>query len=338
MIGQFHARAIGAMADGELHSVFGLRAENTEKMANEFGCKAFTSLEDFLADPELEVVTIATPSGSHRDPAIAALNAGKHVICEKPLEITTERIDEMIAAANASGKTLSAILNRRFQPAIQAFKKASDEGRFGKMTSASAYIKWWRTQEYYDSGAWRGTWALDGGGALMNQGVHTVDQLIHVAGPVVAVTASTALLAHERIEVEDACVAILEFANGARGVLEASTCCWSSTGHPAEVQVCGTKGSVFLADEAFRVWDFAEAKEEDATIRETLMQGAAKGLGANDPAAINYEGHRRNFQEVVEAIREGRKCAVDASEARKAVAVINAVYQSAREGGKRITL
>jgi predicted dehydrogenase len=104
------------------------------------------------------------------------------------------------------------------------------------------------------------------------------------------------------------------------------------------VQVCGTQGSVFLADESFRVWDFAEPREQDAAIRETLMQGAAKGLGANDPSAINYEGHRRNFQEVVEAIREGRSCAVDASEARKAVAVINAVYQSAREGGKRITL
>ena len=338
MIGHFHAKAIGAMADGELHSVFDLRAESAEKLAAEYGCKAYSSFEEVLADPELEVVTIGTPSGAHRDPAIAALQAGKHVICEKPLEITTERIDEMVAAAAAAGKTLSAVLNRRFQPAIVAFKKASSEERFGKITSASAYVKWWRTQEYYDSGAWRGTWALDGGGALMNQGVHTVDQLIHIAGPVIAVTASTALLAHERIEVEDSCVAILEFANGARGVLEASTCCWSSTGHPAEVQVCGTTGSAFLADESFKVWDFAEAKDEDAEIRETLMQGSAKGLGANDPSAINFEGHRRNFQEVVEAIRENRPCAVDASEARKAVAVINAVYRSAREGGIRVTL
>jgi UDP-N-acetyl-2-amino-2-deoxyglucuronate dehydrogenase len=338
MIGHFHARAIGAMQGGTLHSVFDLRAESAEKIAKEYGCKAYSKLEEFLADPELEIVTIGTPSGAHRDPAIAALQAGKHVICEKPLEVTTERIDEMIAAATTAGKTLSAVLNRRFQPAVEAFRLASTQGRFGKITSASAYVKWWRTQEYYDSGAWRGTWALDGGGALMNQGVHTVDQLLHVAGPVIAVTASTALLAHERIEVEDSCVALLEFANGARGVLEASTCCWSSTGHPAEVQVCGTAGSVFLADESFKVWDFATAQEEDAVIQQTLMQGSAKGLGANDPNAINFEGHRRNFEEVVQAIAENRPCAVDASEARKAVAVINAVYRSAREGGIRITL
>jgi len=338
MISQFHAKAIQAMAGSSLHSVYSHGAEKAEKLAAEFGCRAYTDLNEFLADPELDIVTIGTPSGAHLDPALAALRAGKHVICEKPLEVTTARIDEMMAVAESTGKTLAAILNRRFQPAIQAFQHASQAGRFGKITSASAYIKWWRTQDYYDSGAWRGTWALDGGGALMNQGIHTVDQLLYVAGPVVAVTASTALLAHERIEVEDSCVALLEFANGARGVIEASTCCWSSTGHPAEVQVCGTQGSVFLADESFRIWDFSDALPEDAEIRSQLMQGAAKGLGANDPKAINFEGHRRNFQEVVDSIQQQRPCAIDAKEARKAVALIEAIYQSAREGGKRITL
>lgn len=338
MIGHFHAKAIQAMADGTLHSVFDLRPEAAEKIAAEYGATAYSNFDDFLADPELEIVTIGTPSGAHRDPALAALQAGKHVICEKPLEVTTERIDEMMDAATAAGKTLAAVLNRRFQPAISALKQASEAGRFGKITSASAYVKWWRTQEYYDSGAWRGTWALDGGGALMNQGVHTVDQLLYIAGPVIAVTASTALLAHERIEVEDSCVAILEFANGARGVLEASTCCWSSTGHPAEVQVCGTHGSVFLADESFRVWDFADSLPHDQEIRDTLMVGSARGLGANDPTAINFEGHRNNFQEVVSSILEQRPCAVDATEARKAVAIINAVYRSAREGGTRILI
>lgn len=338
MIGHFHAKAIGAMTGGELHSVFDLRAESAEKLAAEYGCKAYSSFDDFLADPELEIVTIGTPSGAHRDPAIQALQAGKHVICEKPLEVTIERIDEMIAAAEKAGKTLAAVLNRRFQPAISAFRVASQEGRFGQITSASAYVKWWRTQAYYDSGAWRGTWALDGGGALMNQGVHTVDQLLYVAGPVKRVSASTALLAHERIEVEDSCVAILEFENGARGVLEASTCCWSSTGHPAEVQVCGTEGSVFLADESFKVWDFSSQKPEDEKIRETLMQGSAQGLGANDPNAINFYSHQKNFEEVVSSIKENRPCAVDAREARKAVAVINAVYESARNDGKWITV
>ena len=148
MIGHFHAKAIQSMSGSSLHSVFDLRPESAEKLAREYCGKAFSEFAAFLADPELEVVTIGTPSGAHRDPAIAALQAGKHVICEKPLEITTERIDEMIAAAHASGKTLSAVLNRRFQPAIEALKKASDENRFGRITSASAYIKWWRTQQW----------------------------------------------------------------------------------------------------------------------------------------------------------------------------------------------
>ena len=338
MIGRFHAKAIQEMTGGELHSVFDLRAEGAEKLAGEFGAKAFSDITSFLADPELEIVTIGTPSGSHLDPAMAALNAGKHVICEKPLEVTPERIDLMMAAAETNGKTLAAVLNRRFHPAMEHFKAASTSGRFGKITSASCYVKWWRTQEYYDSAGWRGTWALDGGGALMNQSIHTIDALLHIAGPVKAVIARMDLIAHERIEVEDAAVAVLEFESGALGVVEGSTACWSSTGHPAEVQVCGTKGSVFLSDESFKIWDFADNRDEDAFIRETLMTTSAKGLGANDPTAINVTGHIRNFEEVVQSIEQKRVPTVSAEEARKAVALICAIYQSAREGGKRVVL
>jgi UDP-N-acetyl-2-amino-2-deoxyglucuronate dehydrogenase len=338
MIGNFHAKAITEMNGGTLHSVFDVRAEGAERLASQYGVKAYSNIDEFLSDPELEIVTIGTPSGAHLDPALAALNAGKHVICEKPLEINPARIDEMMEAAKANGKTLAAVLNRRFHPALEAFKEAAETGRFGKITSASCYVKWWRTQEYYDSGAWRGTWALDGGGALMNQSIHTVDTLLHIAGPVKAVRASTGLIAHERIEVEDIVVATLEFESGAFGVIEATTAAWSSTGHPARVQVCGTQGSVFLADEAFEVWDFAEEVASDAEVKETLMKGSAKGLGANDPTAINVDGHIRNFEETVNAIHENREPTVGASEARKAVAVICAVYESARNGGARVEL
>jgi predicted dehydrogenase len=339
MIANFHAKAIEAMEGGELHSFYGRRQESVDELVAEYGGKGYTELDAFLNDPDLDIVTIATPSGAHLEPAVAAAKAGKHVICEKPLEVTPERIDQMIAACDEAGVTLSGIFNRRFHPAMDVFKNAVDEGRFGKLTMCDAVIKWYRNQAYYDSGAWRGTWELDGGGALMNQSIHLIDQLIYLAGDVAAVTASMACLAHEGIEVEDTAVAALEFKNGARGIIQGSTACWSSTGHPAEVNLCGDQGSAFLADEKFRVWDFAEGKPEDEEIRATLMQGAAtKGLGANDPSAINFTGHRLNFEDVVKSIGEGRSPRVDGHEARRAVSLICAIYESARNGGKRVEL
>lgn len=338
MIGQFHAKAITAMEGGELHSVFDLRQESADKLAEEYGAEGYSDIESFLADPELEIVTVGTPSGAHLEPSLAALNAGKHVICEKPLEITTERIDQLIEAAEKNGKTLAAVLNRRFHPGMDAFKKAADQGRFGLLTNASAYVKWYRDQAYYDSAGWRGTWALDGGGALMNQSIHTVDALLYLAGPVKSVQANTACLAHERIEVEDIVVAIVEFESGARGVIECSTCTWSKDGHPARVQLSGTEGSVFLADEAFEIWDFMEEKPEDAEIQSKFMKGQEAGLGANDPKAINFYQHQRNFEEVVKAIAEGREPSTSSAEARKSVALIEAIYESAQNDGKKIEL
>ena len=338
MIGHFHAKAITAMAGGSLHSVFDLREEAARKLATEYGAKPFWNITEFLADPDLEIVTVGTPSGAHLEPSLAALNAGKHVICEKPLEVTTERIDQLIAAAAANHRTLAAVLNRRFHPGMTAFKKAADSGRFGTLTSASCYVKWFRDQAYYDSAAWRGTWALDGGGALMNQSIHTVDALLHLAGPVKSVQANMACLAHTGIEVEDTVVAILEFENGARGVIEGSTCSWSKDGHPARVQLAGTHGSVFLADEAFEIWDFKDPLPEDTEIHATLMRGQQAGLGANDPSAINFYQHQRNFEEVVTAIRENRTPTTSAAEARKPVALIRAIYHSAQHGGLLVTL
>ncbi|MES2438431.1 MAG: Gfo/Idh/MocA family oxidoreductase [Verrucomicrobiota bacterium] len=333
-IGRFHAEAIRAMDGGTLHSVY----QRSPGHAADYGVKSFSNLADFLADPELEIVTIATPSGAHFEPALAALEAGKHVLCEKPLEITTERIDQLIASAAANGRMLAAILNRRFNPAMDALKSACETGRFGKIVSASCYVKWFRDQAYYDSAEWRGTWKLDGGGALMNQSIHSIDALLHLAGPVRSVRANTACLAHERIEVEDHAVALLEFESGARGVIEGSTCSWSETGHPARVQICGTEGSVFLADETFESWDFKFGLPEDDAIRRTLMRGDQAALGGNDPKAIQSHQHRRNFEEVVTAIRERREPSTSAREARKAVALIQAIYQSAAAGGDAVFL
>jgi UDP-N-acetyl-2-amino-2-deoxyglucuronate dehydrogenase len=337
-IGRFHAQAIRNMSGGRLHSVYNHRPESASSLGAEFNIPSYSDLEKFLADPSLDLVTIATPSGAHLEPTLAALAAGKHVICEKPLEVTTRRIDEMMAAAALADRTVAAILNRRFNPAMDAFKNACDQNRFGRMVSASCYIKWFRSQAYYDSAEWRGTAALDGGGALMNQGIHSIDALLYLAGPVRSVQANTACLAHERIEVEDTAVALLEFENGARGVIEGSTCSWSQNGHPARIQICGTEGSVFLADEGFESWDFTLEEPVDEEIRNHLMRSNDKTLGANDPKAIQSHQHQRNFEEVVRAIEEGREPATSAAEARKSVALIEALYESAARDGAKVFL
>jgi len=338
MIGGFHAKAIAAMTGGELIGAADRVLERTQAFAEQYSTKVYDDVAAMLADPEIDIVTIGTPSGAHFDPAMAAIEAGKHVVIEKPLEVTTERIDQMIAAAKAKGVTIAAVLNRRFHPGMDAFKKAADAGRFGKLTSASAYVKWYRDQAYYDSAGWRGTWALDGGGALMNQSIHTIDALLYLAGPVKSVQANTACLAHTDIEVEDIAVAIVEFKNGARGIIEGSTCSWSKDGHPARVQLAGTEGSVFLADEAFETWDFMNETDEDEAIRALFMQGVDAGLGANDPTAINFYQHQRNFEEIVNAIEEGREPSTGASEARKSVELIQAIYKSAQNNGAKVEL
>ena len=336
MIGSVHARAIRDMSGGELHSVFNHRIEGARRLGGEYGVAAYDDLGAFLADPELEAVTVCTPSGAHFEPALAALNAGKHVLVEKPLEVTTAKVDRLMDAARESGKTLASVLNRRFTPAMDAFRSAVATGRFGRITSASCHVKWFRDQAYYDSAAWRGTWALDGGGALMNQAIHAIDALLLLAGPVRRVSASTACLAHEGIEVEDIGVAAVEFESGARGVIEGSTCCWSSAGHPVRLQVCGTDGSVFLADEAFECWDFRRPSEVDEIVLSTLMKGVGGGLGANNPAAIGHIQHQRNLEDFVAAIRSGREPSTSAASARPAVALIEAIYRSAREGGRAV--
>jgi len=339
MIARFHAEAINAMPNGQLVGIAGRSLDKTQALANDFNCQAYASIDELLADPDIDIVTIATVSGAHLDPCLAAAQAGKHIICEKPLEVTTARIDQILTTAKEQNITVAGIFNRRFYPAIQEFKKAIDANRFGKITMVDASIKWYRDQAYYDSGAWRGTWALDGGGALMNQSIHTIDQLLYLCGPAKAVTATMGCLIHEGIEVEDTAVATVEFENGALGVIHGSTACWSTDGHPAEVHVCGEKGSVFMADTAFRIWDFQETALEDDRIKKELMTTSGqKGMGANDPNAIDFLGHQRNFENVVNAIQNGEEPLTNGQEARRAVALIQAIYQSAKNNSQRIEL
>jgi len=338
MIAEFHARAISAMPGAELVAVYARRPEAAAALVSEHGGTAYTDYDQFLAHDGLEIVTICTPSGAHLEPVVAAARAGKHIICEKPLEVTTARVDDMIAACHQHGVTLAGIFPRRFNEATRRLKQAVDDGRFGRIALAEATIKWWRPQSYYDSGLWRGTWALDGGGALMNQSIHTVDLLLHVLGDVDAVRAEAKLIAHEDIEVEDTAVAMLRFKNGALGVIQGSTACWSSEGHPAEVQICGDQGSVFMTDDRFRVWDFREALDSDQKTRNELGVAAeVAGAGAADPKAIDFAWHQRNFEDVAAAIQQGRSPMVDGREGRRSVALIEAIYRSVKAGGEAVS-
>lgn len=339
MIADFHARAIEAMKGGHLACVFSRNKANADRVADAFNCASYQDLGAFLAHPGLHIVTIATPSGAHLEPCQRAAMAGKHIICEKPLEVTLARVDKMIRVCKEHHVTLAGIFPRRFNEATMIFKKAVDQGRLGKITLADATVKWHRTQAYYDGGDWRGTWRLDGGGALMNQSIHTIDLLYYLAGEVKRVSAFADRSIHERIEAEDNAVAILQFASGALGVIEGSTSCFSNTGHPAEIQICGSHGSIFMKDEALTVWDFKKKKPSDKKIRGKFQTALAeKGAGAADPAEISFIGHQRNFEDAVRAIKAGKKPLIDGPQARKSIEIILAAYQSALAGGKPVRL
>ena len=223
MIANFHARAVADIRGASVVACYDTFPAAADRLAQSIGCRAYHDLPALLDDPRVDVVTICTPSGAHLEPAVAAAQAGKHVIVEKPLEITLARCDRIIAACAQAGVVLSTIFPSRFHESSRLLKQAIDQERFGRLTVGDAYVKWYRTQQYYDSGAWRGTWKLDGGGALMNQAIHSVDLLSWLMGPVKDLSARTAMLAHERIEVEDVAMAALRFANGALGVIEATT-------------------------------------------------------------------------------------------------------------------
>jgi len=331
MIGHFHAEAIKQLPNARLVAVCDERAEAARTLADKYGCEAEGDLERFLSRDDIDVVTIGTPSGTHADLAIAAARHGKHCIVEKPLDVTLEKIDAAIEAHEKAGTRLGGIFNVRFMPTARLFKKAVDEGRFGKLTFGMAYGPWWRDQEYYDKGGWRGTWKLDGGGALMNQGIHTIDLLQWLMGPVKRVKAITATIAHERIEVEDTGVAALEFANGALGTIACTTSMWP--GHFRIVEVSGTDGTVAMADQNFFFWQFRKGRPDDEKVREQYLEFPAVSMGASNPSAgMTADGHRDNFASFLKALDENRQPEIDGVEARKAVEIILAVYESARTG------
>jgi len=339
VIADFHAQAIQSMEGAELVAAFARKEDKANAFSSKYDCQGYSNLETCLAHPDMQVVTICSVSGAHLEHATAAANAGKHIICEKPLEITTDRIDKMIEVCEKNDVSLSGIFPRRFNDSTHIFKQVIEEGRLGKIVLCDTAIKWWRSQEYYDSGAWRGTWDLDGGGALMNQSIHTIDLMLHLMGDVSSVSASGGLEAHQGIEVEDVAVAIIEFKSGARGVVQASTACFSNTGLPASIHICGDQGSIMMVDDKFSIWDLKKHQSgDDKILAEHGIYEDTSGAGAADPKAIDFLWHQRNFENALHALRNGEKPAVDGKEGRRAVELITAIYSSIKNGGSRVQL
>jgi UDP-N-acetyl-2-amino-2-deoxyglucuronate dehydrogenase len=321
-IAKVHADSIEATDGARIVGVAGSSPEKARAFAEARNAGWYTDYADMLKDPHVDVVCICTPSGMHAEAAVMAARAGKHLVVEKPLDVTLKAVDSIINECDRAGVRLVSIFQNRFPDGMQALKRVIDEGRLGRLVMGDAYVKWFRTDDYYSSAAWRGTWKLDGGGALMNQGIHYVDLLQWMMGPVESVFGHTSTLTRG-IEVEDTAVACLKFKNGAVGVIEACTSAYP--GAAARLEIRGERGTVVLEDGNIKEWlvEGEEFKPADDNIT---------GSGSSDPAGISILGHQRQISDLVRAVQEGRPPVIDGREGRKAVELVLAVYESARTG------
>ena len=326
-IANFHARAVAAANGGALVGVASRRLGSAQAFAQEHGIGFATDdVNELLKRPGLDAVCITTPSALHLEPALAAIRARKHLMIEKPLDSTVEGTDHILDEAAKAGVRVGSIFQARFGDPARHLKNAIDSGRFGRMVLASCYVKWHRAAAYYTG--WKGRIAEDGGGAVINQAIHGVDLLQWFAGMPVEVFAWTTQRVH-RIESEDTAVAALKFGSGAFGTIEASTALWP--GAARRIEICGENGSAVMEDDDITRWEFRVARPEDEAIR-AARETSAKGSGAANPMDINVEGHRRQIQDFIDGIREQRPFFIEGAEARKAVALVRAIYDSAECG------
>ncbi len=328
MIADYHALAIKDAIGARLVGVAGRNSATVAALAEKYGAAIQTTdINALVSRDDIDVICIATPSGAHLEPALAAIKAGKHLVIEKPLEITVERVDKLLAAAETVGVIVAPIFQARFGHSAQLIKKAIEAGRFGNLVLASAYVKWYRAPEYYQG--WKGTLALDGGGATMNQAIHGIDLLQWFAGMPVEVFGRTTRRVHQGIEGEDTSCASLRYANGALGSIEASTAAYP--GWARRIEICGENGAVSLEDDTIVRWDFRDEQPEDESIR-NAEGDAAMGSGSSDPKSISHQGHLRQIQDLVHHLRDGTPLGIDGPEARKAVSLIRSIYDSAEKG------
>jgi predicted dehydrogenase len=323
-ISETHARAAREIEGARIVAVCGSNIEKVGRLAEFTGGSAYEDFESFLNHSPMQVVLIGSPSGLHADQGIQAARRGLHVLVEKPVAITTKQTDALIAECEKAGVKLGVFFQDRVAPDIRKLKELIAGGRLGKPVLATAHVKWYRPPEYYKDSRWRGTWALDGGGALMNQGIHTVDLLLWLMGDVTSVW-SKAITALHDIEVEDTTVAALEFSNGAIGTLEAATSLYP--GLPRRLEVSGSEGTIILEGDRIA----------SASLRAPLLDLVSEKAKADDeravsPAISDARGHRMIIEDFLHAIAVNGAPLCDGHQARRSVELVNAIYESSRTG------
>ena len=330
-IGGVHARELAGLEEAEVVAVVDTDLNKARKLADAYGADASSDLDAVLRRADVDAVTICTPSGLHADGAVAALDAGKHVVVEKPLDVSLAAVDRIIDAEKRSGRTVAVISQHRFDRSTEKVLQAVRDGHLGTVTSAIASHAWWRGQTYYDSGDWRGTWALDGGGAIMNQTVHTINLMVTAVGTPVEVFAYTGCLAHERIEVEDTAVAVVKFASGALGMIHGTTAAYP--GLDASLRVFGSKGSAVISNDelVFLHANAGDAPEIAMSEMTGLNQVTADDALSPEDVPLGH-AHRRQLADFVDAARTGRPPRVGTTDARTSLSVILALYESAATG------
>ena len=322
-IARTHAAALAASDRARLSAVAG--GDAASELAEAAGARLHEDPFELIKDPDVDAILVCTPSGVRRDYTVAAAEAGKHVLVEKPIEVNAERAREMIEACDRHGVTLGVVYQSRWKPHCQAVRKAVERGSLGELVLASVAVKWHRPPEYYASADWRGTWAFDGGGVLINQAIHNVDLLLWFAGDVARVRARTANRLHRDIEVEDTVVAQLEFANGALGAIEATTAAYP--GSARRVELHGTEGTIVLLDDEVAEWDL-----RDGTPAPAREVSAATAAARATHVMADHRWHQRQIEAFADAVNAGDTPLVDGREGLRSLELVLAVYASARKG------
>jgi UDP-N-acetyl-2-amino-2-deoxyglucuronate dehydrogenase len=327
-ISETHARAARAIPDVEIVAIFGTNAEKVGRLCREYGGKPYGDFDEFLAHQPMDIVAIGSPSGRHAEQGIAAARHGLHVLTEKPIDITVERADALIAETRKAGVQLGVFFQDRCKPDILSVKNAVDAGVLGKPILADARVKWYRPPDYYANSRWHGTWDLDGGGALINQAIHTLDLILWIFGEVEAVQATCKTALHA-IEAEDTLIAMMEFANGALGVLQAATSVFP--GYPRRLELTGSEGTLIIehdrlltADLKNRAPDLLKSSEAD------------KNLSSSSPIVSDARSHEAVLEDFLRAIRTNTRPRCDGQEGRRSLALVQAIYKACHTG-KRVS-